>query len=63
MSKLHDWGDLPSPGSKEAIEQYDCLCAVFDNHYGRGIPQGDGKPNAFYVTVGCPIHSPEESES
>lgn len=63
MSQIHDWGDLPNPGSKVAVEQFDCTCAVFDNHNGQGIPQGDGKPNAFWITIGCPIHDPIEDDT
>lgn len=43
----------PNPGSKEAEEQ-GCTCPVIDNHYGKGLPDGN-----FWYTMGCPIHDEE----
>jgi hypothetical protein len=62
---VSEWTDLglPNPGSREAGER-GCVCAVMDNSYGKGVPypRDDGlDPNeypSFWVTVGCPVHSP-----
>jgi hypothetical protein len=57
---------VPNPGSREAGEQ-GCICAVLDNHHGQGLPypREDGldpvEHPSFYVTVGCPLHSPKVS--
>lgn len=50
---------IPNPGSPGAIEQ-GCECAVIDNHHGHGFPTSEGP--GFYITVGCPLHSPIGSE-
>jgi hypothetical protein len=42
-----------NPGSKEALAA-GCRCPVIDNHYGRGVPTGDGP--VFWITEGCPVH-------
>lgn len=44
--------DLPNPGSKEA-QELGCICAVYDNHYGQGRPDG-----SFWITQGCVLHNP-----
>ena len=45
----------PNPGSAEAVAA-GCICAVIDNHRGRGIPTKDGP--TFWITEGCPVHAP-----
>lgn len=45
--------DTPNPGSPEAIDA-GCTCPEIDNHYGEGIPCGEGV--AFIYTLGCPVH-------
>lgn len=46
---------LPNPGSPEARER-GCICAVLDNCHGRFAPF---PPDGWYITMGCPVHSPE----
>jgi len=49
---------IPNPGSKEAID-LGCLCAVVDNHYGKGYWPGVKDENGeqlFCITQGCPLH-------
>lgn len=46
---------IPNPGSNEAILQ-GCKCPVFDNHYGKGTPQKDGAPPAFWYSTECHLH-------
>lgn len=41
---------IPNPGSKEAIE-HGCVCAIYDNHFGKGVP-GIG----FWISEECPLH-------
>ena len=54
-------GQVPDPGSNEAIEA-GCTCPVFDNAHGAGIPwpREDGKdPNkcpSFWVNEECKLH-------
>lgn len=48
----------PNPGSKEAID-LGCTCAIMDNRYGQGVPDGKGSAN-FWITRGCPVHAPEK---
>lgn len=48
----------PNPGSKEA-QRKGCICPVMDNHYGRGVPDGNGGVN-FWMIGGCPLHSVKE---
>lgn len=55
MSKIHDWGKSPNPGSPKAVEQ-GCICAVLDNLHGKGLEGG------FYITVGCKLHDPIEGK-
>lgn len=44
-------GDVPSPGSDEALDQ-GCRCPVLDNAHGRGYMGTDR-----YVTrPDCPLH-------
>lgn len=43
-----------NPGSDEAIYN-GCICAVMDNHYGKGR-YGDWKKYGFFITQGCPLH-------
>lgn len=50
---------VPNPGSDEAIEA-GCICAVMDNHHGRGFPM-DGK-TSFWITQCCPLHAPEKEK-
>jgi len=52
---------IPTPGSKEAGEA-GCICAVIDNHHGRGLTAGYGTPEepAFWITSGCPLHAPDD---
>ncbi len=47
---------IPNPGSSKAVEQ-GCKCPVYDNHYGAGIPQLDGKSPLFWRSQGCPLHA------
>lgn len=42
------------PGSREAVER-GCTCPVIDNHYGRGIPGGQGLK--WWISETCPLHS------
>ena len=53
------WDGASSPGSKGATDM-GCICAVMDNHYGRGLTAGYGTPEepAFWITEGCPLHAP-----
>lgn len=44
----------PDPGSDEAIP-LGCICAVLDNGHGRAI--------RFWITIGCPVHSPVPGRS
>ena len=44
--------EIPTPGSKEAIEQ-GCICPVMDNEYGRGYM---GQEGVFIYSTGCPVH-------
>jgi hypothetical protein len=44
-----------NPGSKEAIE-LGCLCAVWDNNYGKGNPMGENGEIAFFTEAECPLH-------
>lgn len=53
---MSDQPKRPNPGSDEAIKA-GCTCPVFDNHHGRGFLRG-GAP-VFWITSGCPIHSPK----
>lgn len=46
-----------TPGSPEAVNR-GCTCPVFDNGHGRGYMG----TNEFWVTDGCPVHSPKEPE-
>ena len=48
--------DTPNPGSDEALAQ-GCKCAVLDNCHGRFAPV---PPDGWYITVGCPVHCPQE---
>jgi hypothetical protein len=45
-------GDIPNPGSDEAILA-GCVCPVVDNGHGQ-------RADAFVVVMGCPVHWPEE---
>jgi len=47
----------PNPGSDEAVK-LGCTCPVLDNAHGGGAL---GKPDQFWVTEGCPLHSTEEN--
>lgn len=42
------------PGSKEAIAE-GCQCPVVDNHYGKGVPNGDGEP-LYWYSEACEYH-------
>jgi hypothetical protein len=53
---VSDQPKQPNPGSDEAIEA-GCTCAVLDNNHGRGFLYGGVL--AFWITSGCPIHSPK----
>ena len=44
----------PNPGSQQAQDQ-GCLCPIMDNHYGQGIPAGDGSV-MFVQMANCPLH-------
>lgn len=46
---------VPNPGSKQAIAQ-GCKCPVIDNHYGQGVPRGDGVNFDFWMVEDCPLH-------
>lgn len=43
-----------NPGSVLAIDK-GCTCAVMDNLYGEGVPDGDGGYN-FWISGDCPLH-------
>lgn len=47
--------DVSNPGSDEALDA-GCTCPVVDNNHGRGSYKGDG----FIITMGCPVHDPDE---
>jgi hypothetical protein len=49
--------NIPNPGSKEATEK-GCLCAIIDNHYGKGV-RGDGEKYGWWQTSECPLHGGE----
>ena len=52
--------NTPAPGSPEAIA-LGCTCAVLDNNSGRGwLLEGH---RMWWVTDGCPLHSPEAQVS
>ena len=51
---------IPPPGSHEAIEA-GCICPVFDNAHGRGVPLRPNGEAAYWVNEGCPLHCPEGS--
>ncbi len=49
--------EVPPPGSGDALSR-GCRCAIFDNRYGLGYRTApDGKPE-YWITMGCPVHSP-----
>lgn len=48
---------VPNPGSPEAVEQ-GCICAVMDNARGAGARFAEDGTPQFWVTQGCPLHSP-----
>jgi len=50
-----------APGSQEAVEA-GCICAVWDNHYGRGY-WGDGTKYGWDVRGDCPVHGKQEEGS
>lgn len=45
---------MEKPGSREAIK-LGCLCAIWDNHYGRGYG-GNGEKYGWITELRCPIH-------
>lgn len=51
----------PNPGSPEA-GNLGCLCAVIDNHYGKGFPWG-GAEACFWISGDCPLHGKESGEN
>lgn len=65
---MSTYKNTPNPGSDEAIKQ-GCICAIADNAHGLGIPwpRDDGKDPvknpSFWITVGCPLHHPEEEDA
>lgn len=52
-----DYKPKLKPGSKLAIAN-GCTCPVVDNHYGKGVPNGDA-PNLYWYSSKCPLHKPE----
>lgn len=50
--------EQPNPGSEEALEK-GCTCAIIDNYYGQGVPDGKGGVN-FWMSGDCPLHGFEE---
>ena len=50
--------EIPTPGSKEAIEQ-GCICPVMDNEYGRGYM---GQEGVFIYSTSCPVHDKDIKE-
>lgn len=50
----------PRPGSKEAVDD-GCTCPTMDNHNGQGRG-GNGERYGWYISGGCPIHSPTQKE-
>lgn len=54
---------VPNPGSDEAYA-LGCTCARMDNAYGRGYMGGVRDPRTgepvFVMTVGCPVHCPDD---
>lgn len=51
----------PNPGSNEAIVN-GCTCAVLDNNHGRfPLYYTDEGVAVWYITVGCPLHTPGEN--
>lgn len=57
MSKIHDWGKAPNPGSAKAVEQ-GCICPVMDNNNGAGV----GTPPKYWITGGCSLHDPSTNK-
>lgn len=51
----------PNPGSKEAQDQ-GCVCPILDNHYGEGVPDGEGGRN-FWMNGDCPLHGTPPKEA
>lgn len=51
--------DWPLKPGERAAQEAGCICAVMDNHRGKGR-WGDGERFGWYVTVGCPLHAPED---
>ena len=49
----------PNPGSIEA-QDAGCQCAILDNNHGKFAPS---PPDGWWITDGCPIHAPVESEN
>lgn len=50
----------PFPGSREALDA-GCICPVLDNGHGNlSLAQDRG---GWWITVGCPIHSPPPSHT
>lgn len=46
---------IPNPGSDAAIAQ-GCMCPVIDNGHGNEALAKDR--GGFFITVGCPLHTP-----
>ncbi len=51
----------PNPGSDEAIEQ-GCVCPRIDNHFGKGVPNGDHEP-LFWYNATCELHGDTETRA
>lgn len=49
-------GNIPAPGSKEAIEM-GCLCPVVDNNYGKGYCRSPEGEILFCYNANCPVHN------
>lgn len=45
--------EILNPGSPSAVRE-GCLCAIVDNHYGKGITI-KGKQE-FWINGDCPLH-------
>jgi hypothetical protein len=47
---------VPNPGSVEAV-LIGCICAVADNHYGKGFGVNEDGDRLFWINGSCPIHA------
>lgn len=54
-------GNIPAPGSKEAIEM-GCTCPVEENHHGKGYCRSPEGEILFWYNDYCPLHFPEKAK-